>query len=146
MAEMVDKSRRKIAQFLLWAGSIGVISATLFPILRFIIPPKVREAVTNSVVAAAENELNPGSAKIFKFGSEPGILIRLQSGQFRAFSAVCTHLQCTVQYRKDLGHIWCACHNGHYDLNGHVISGPPPRPLPEYKVNIKEGNIYVSKS
>jgi Rieske Fe-S protein len=61
-----------------------------------------------------------------------------------AFTAVCTHLNCTVQYRDDLKEIWCACHNGHFDLNGQVISGPPPRPLKEYRVAIKGEEIFVS--
>ena len=55
--------------------------------------------------------------------------MRTPDGQFRAFSAVCTHLDCTVQYKADTSQIWCACHNGLYDLSGNVVSGPPPRPL-----------------
>jgi Rieske Fe-S protein len=54
-------------------------------------------------------------------------------------------LQCTVQYRDDLHHVWCACHNGHYDLNGKNISGPPPRPLEQYAVNVRGDEIFVSK-
>jgi Rieske Fe-S protein len=57
----------------------------------------------------------------------------------------CTHLQCTVQYRSDTQHIWCACHNGHYDLNGRNIAGPPPKPLEQYLVNIRGDEIVVSK-
>ena len=52
-----------------------------------------------------------------------------RTGNYRALSATCTHLGCIVQYRSDLQEIWCACHNGLYDLNGRNISGPPPRPL-----------------
>jgi cytochrome b6-f complex iron-sulfur subunit len=51
-----------------------------------------------------------------------------------------------VQYRPDLSHIWCACHNGHYDLNGINIAGPPPRPLDPYAVNVRGDQIVVSKS
>jgi len=78
-------------------------------------------------------------------GVQPGILIRTPSGEFRAFSAICTHLQCTVQYREDLRHIWCACHNGHYDLNGKNIASPPPRLLEQYTVNIRGDEVVVSK-
>ncbi|MBI2884427.1 MAG: Rieske 2Fe-2S domain-containing protein, partial [Candidatus Methylomirabilis oxyfera] len=63
----------------------------------------------------------------------------------RAFSAVCTHLQCTVQYREDRQDIWCACHNGVYDLNGKNISGPPPRPLEALKLNVRGDQIIVMK-
>ena len=67
------------------------------------------------------------------------------TGDVRAFSAVCTHLACTVQYRPDFQHIWCACHNGHYDLQGKNIAGPPPRPLDAYKVDIAGDEVYVTK-
>jgi len=93
------------------------------------------------------NSVAPNSGQIFKFGNEPGILIRTPSpsGELRAFSAVCTHLACTVQYRDDLEQIWCACHNGHYDLNGINIAGPPPRPLPRYDLRVLAGGIHVAK-
>jgi Rieske Fe-S protein len=45
-----------------------------------------------------------------------------------------------------LGVIWCACHNGKYDLNGKNISGPPPRPLTEYNVIEKGKEVYISKT
>ena len=86
-----------------------------------------------------------GSGRIFRFGNKPGILIRTPSGELRAFTAICTHLGCTVQYRQDLQHIWCACHNGHYDLDGVNIAGPPPRPLERYAIRIGGTRIHVSR-
>jgi Rieske Fe-S protein len=50
-----------------------------------------------------------------------------------------------VQYRDEKQEIWCACHNGVYDLNGKNVSGPPPRPLEEYKVNVKGDQLVVSR-
>ena len=58
------------------------------------------------------------------FGSKPGILVLTDSGELKACSATCTHLDCIVQYRPDLKHIWCACHNGHYTVEGKNISAP----------------------
>jgi Rieske Fe-S protein len=102
------------------------------------------------VVAAKVGDLKPNEGKIFKFGNAPGILVLKPGGDpasalsYAAFTAVCTHLNCTVQYRDDLKEIWCACHNGHFDLNGKVISGPPPEALREYRVAIKGDEILVS--
>ncbi len=137
--------RRKLVGLLLGGGLITTLGSILVPIVNFVIPPKVREAVQNSVVAAKVGELPPNSGKVFRFGSKPGILVHKTTGEYVAFSAICTHLQCTVQYRKDFKHIWCACHNGHFDLTGKNIAGPPPRPLEAYKVDIRGEDIVVSK-
>jgi len=97
-------------------------------------------------VGAREGELKPNTGKIFRFGSQPGLLVRNEQGEYKAFSATCTHLNCTVQYKEDTKQIWCACHNGLYDLSGHNVSGPPPKPLEEYAVNVADGEIVVSRS
>lgn len=139
-----NKSRRNFLGYLLDAGLVGFISSVAYPVFKYLIPPKSSEPVTSSVIAGKVGELKPNSGKIFRFGDKPGILINTPNGELRAFSAVCTHLGCTVQYRNDLQQIWCACHNGHYNLRGINISGPPPRPLTPYLVNIKGDQIYAS--
>jgi Rieske Fe-S protein len=73
------------------------------------------------------------------------LLVRTADGEYRAMSAICTHLNCTVQYRSDVREVWCACHNGFYDLNGRNVAGPPPRPLESYDVHIKGDEIFVSR-
>jgi cytochrome b6-f complex iron-sulfur subunit len=135
-------------QWLNWflGTSVGLfLVAVLYPVSRYLLPPQVEESAARLVrLAVTPQEVKPNSGQIFKFGSRPGILIRTASGELRAFSAVCTHLACIVQYRPDLGHIWCACHNGHFDLNGKNVAGPPPRPLERYVVKVQEERIVVS--
>jgi cytochrome b6-f complex iron-sulfur subunit len=138
-------SRRTALNWLLGTSLGATVAAALYPVFRFVIPPHVAEAPVNRVLAGKLSELADNSGKIFRFGSKPGILIRTPTGDVRAFSAVCTHLACTVQYRPDFQHIWCACHNGQYDLQGKNISGPPPRPLEAYKVDIAGDDVYVTK-
>ena len=137
--------RRTVLNYLLGTSAGATIAAIIYPIVQFLIPPTVSEAAQSNVVAGTASELRPGSGKIFKFGSQPGLLLRTPTGDVRAFSAVCSHLNCTVQYRPDLEHIWCACHDGHYDINGTNIAGPPPRPLEQYVVNFRGDEIVVSK-
>jgi len=138
--------RRRFLDILLGSGIVATLASILYPIIEFMIPPKVTEAPQNSVIAGKVGELKPNSGKIFKFGSAPGILIYTATGEYRAFSATCTHLDCTVQYRSDAKQIWCACHNGQYDLTGKNIGGPPPRPLEVYTVNLRGEDIVVSKA
>jgi Rieske Fe-S protein len=141
----VQPGRRWI-NLLLGSGVVASIISFIYPALRYIIPPPVAESISSSVVAAKVGELKDNSGKVFRFGSEPAILIHMAGGQYRAFNAVCTHLSCTVQYRSDLGMIWCPCHNGMYNLNGRNVSGPPPRPLQEYGVHIQGDDIVVSRN
>jgi cytochrome b6-f complex iron-sulfur subunit len=114
-------------------------------VLRYLVPPAVADLGGDEIVAAKLNELKPNSGKIFRFGNRPGLLIRTASGEYRAMSATCTHLSCTVQYRDDLRQVWCACHNGKYDLNGRNISGPPPRPLEGFEVQVRGDEIFVRR-
>ncbi len=140
-------TRRSVLSGLLGGSLAGLFGILAYPILRFVMPPPSGDEETSSVVAAKARDLPPGTGKIFRFGSRPAIVVRTQGGELRAFSAVCTHLQCTVQYREDLQHIWCACHNGHFDpVSGKNIGGPPPRPLEAYAVNVRGEKVVVSRS
>jgi cytochrome b6-f complex iron-sulfur subunit len=137
---------RTLTTWLLSTSVGGLIIAVLYPAGRYIVPPASAESATASVTLSIRPEdVAPNTGRIFKFGSRPGILIRTASGELRAFSATCTHLGCIVQYRDDIQNIWCACHNGHFDLHGHNVSGPPPAPLEAYDVNVRGDQIVVSR-
>jgi Rieske Fe-S protein len=144
-----DKSTepgRRWVNFLLGGGLLASVVSFIYPAMRYMIPPPVAESTNRSVVAAKVQELKQNTGKIFKFGSKPALLVRNADGTFRAFSAVCTHLNCTVQYREDLHQIWCACHNGLYDLGGRNVSGPPPRPLEVFEVHVQGDDVVVTKN
>jgi cytochrome b6-f complex iron-sulfur subunit len=138
--------RRDFLDLLLKLAGATLGAFVLYPVVRYLVPPRIPEATTRRVVAAKKGELAPGSFKTFAFGGQPGILIHGSDGVYRALSAVCTHLGCTVQYRKDENSIWCACHNGRYDLDGRNVSGPPPRPLERYVVHEEGDDIVVEKA
>lgn len=137
--------RRRFVEVLLGGGFLATAAAFAYPVLRYLVPPKVSDLGTDSVVAGKVGELKPNSGKIFRFGSRPGLLIRTAGGDYRAMSATCTHLSCTVQYRDDLREVWCACHNGKYNLDGRNISGPPPRPLEAFDVQVRGEEIFVRR-
>jgi len=140
----VSSGRRRFVQAVLGTGLVGSIVAFLYPVLRYLMPVVQEESMT-AVTAAKVSELKLNSGRIFKFGNRPGLLIRTSAGAWKAFLAVCPHLNCTVQYREETQQIWCACHNGTFDLNGQVISGPPPRPLEEFQVNVRGDDAVVSR-
>jgi Rieske Fe-S protein len=87
-------------------------------------------------------EVAPGSAVKFKDSGNPAVLVHLQSGDFVAYSAVCTHQQCTVAYKN--GQLACPCHGSVFDPanNGQVVSPPANRPLPEIPVEVRGGKVF----
>lgn len=139
-------SRRGFLDTLLGAGLTAFLGAVFYPVVRYMIPPRDAGASVSSVSLGSLDDFPPDSGKIFRFGNKPGLLVRSPSGELKAFEATCTHLDCIVQYRRDLGLIWCACHNGRYDLNGTNIGGPPPRPLTGLKIDVREGQVFVSRA
>ena len=140
--------RRSLLNWFLGTSAAALLVSALYPVVRFLIPPKAEESSAASVTLDLKaGEVKPNTGRIVKFGKQPAILLRTPAGELRAFSAICTHLACIVQYREDLQHIWCACHNGHYDPgSGRNIAGPPPRPLATYVVSVRGEKIVVSRS
>lgn len=138
-------NRRNFIDIFLGGSLAGSILTFLYPVIRYVIPTKQAEAIIKKITAAKVGELAPNTYKIFKFGATPGILINTQDGELKAFTAICTHLTCTVIYESDTESLFCPCHNGRFDLNGNVISGPPPSPLESYSVEISGDDIVISK-
>jgi len=138
-----NKKRRDFLNILLGTGFIAWLGSLLFPVFKYLEPPEVEEVKVSNVNVGSVDAMEKDSGKIIKFGNKPVIVIRKLSGDYLAFSATCTHLDCIVQYRKDFGQIYCACHNGKYDLNGRNVSGPPPAPLTKFGVTIKNNEVIV---
>ncbi len=139
------QSKRDFLKYLLGGSVLAWLGSVLYPIVAYLRPPEQPEVEVSSVKVGKLETLAKESGTIVRFGNKPVIVVRTAGGDVRAFSATCTHLDCTVQYRKDMGLLWCACHNGHYDLNGRNIAGPPPRPLDDYRVIIQGDEVLVSK-
>ena len=92
--------------------------------------------------------LSAVSGKTYAYFNHPtfgsSILVNY-NGTWKAFSAICTHAGCTVNYTSS--ELYCPCHRGYFSaVNGSVLGGPPPRPIPEYGIQIVNGNIYVGNS
>ncbi|MGE5806351.1 MAG: ubiquinol-cytochrome c reductase iron-sulfur subunit [Ignavibacteria bacterium] len=145
MKQTSGQNRRDFLKYILSGGISALAASILYPIIAYLKPPAQREVEVSSVKAGKLKDFENDTGKILKFGSKPIIVVHTAKGDLKAFSAVCTHLDCTVQYRKDMGVIWCACHNGKYDLTGRNISGPPPRALEEYRVVVQQDEIFISK-
>ncbi|MGC9271497.1 Rieske 2Fe-2S domain-containing protein [Acidiphilium sp.] len=85
----------------------------------------------------------------FNFPTEesPAVVFRLPNGQLAAFSTICTHMGCPVQYEASDQLFKCPCHQSHFSatMSGAVVAGPAPRPLPKISVDVDhDGNIYAT--
>ncbi len=124
------------------ATALGVSAG--YPVLRFL-QPSSRHSVSIAEAGPAADFPN-GTSKAVLLGERAAIVIRLANGEFRAFIALCTHLQCVVAFAPERNRIECRCHKGVYSVDGENISGPPPRPLTPLKVAIVEGVVVVSEA
>jgi cytochrome b6-f complex iron-sulfur subunit len=128
---------------------LGIVVAVLgstaagflvYPLLRFFAPPaRGNKANTLSV---KKSDIRLGEAREILFNNKPVIIINRYEKGLVAFSKVCTHLGCLVEYDKGLRKITCPCHAGTFDLDGNVLSGPPPRPLAVIPLRV-EGDFVI---
>jgi Rieske Fe-S protein len=90
---------------------------------------------------AQTSDIPTGGGKVF--GDQKIVITQPSSGQFKAFSAICTHEGCTVGSVSN-GTINCPCHGSKYDINdGSVKNGPATQPLPEQKISVSGANITL---
>ena len=116
-----------------WAG--WVTQGILFPAL----------STQAGQVRLALAELPAGAVKAITYGGKPAIVMRDKEG-VTAFSLICTHLGCTVQWQEGKQQFYCPCHDGVYDRNGDVLSGPPPMPLEQLQAKIVGDEVVVGEA
>ena len=121
-------------------GTVSVASFA-YPLIRYLAPPGSAAADKKAVIPKLE--IPSGSSKVVLYNDKPVIIINRPGKGFIALSKVCTHLGCLVEYEKDKNRLICPCHAGTYDLEGNVLSGPPPRPLPKIALKVEGDQIII---
>jgi cytochrome b6-f complex iron-sulfur subunit len=138
-------TRRSFLDFLLGASGVAWCGSILYPVIRFLKPlprpgPSGPTRLTKEELAKLEKE----HFVIVPVSGKRVLVLQNAAQEILAVDAKCTHEGCTVQYLPGESAIWCACHNGRFDLDGLVVSGPPPRPLPKYAAERQEdGGILI---
>jgi len=85
-------------------------------------------------------KVNGWEKTIISYG---GFVLRKDESQVKVFSNICTHLGCRVSWHPDLQEYVSPCHDGHFDIDGKVTKGPPPRPLDQYETKVENGNLFI---
>lgn len=133
--------RRSFLHSLLTALGITSLASLLYPLVRYLVPPGTAEKPRTLVIAKGDIPL--GQAKEIIFNDVPAIVVNRAGKGLIALSRVCTHLGCLVHYDKENRQLLCPCHAGTFDLEGHVISGPPPKPLPVLPLRVDGETIVI---
>jgi nitrite reductase/ring-hydroxylating ferredoxin subunit len=92
---------------------------------------------------AATSDIPVGGGANFDVDNVKMVVTQPTEGEFKAFSAVCTHQGCIVGTRD--AEIVCDCHDSLFKLeDGAVISGPATSDLPEIAITVKDGKIFTA--
>ncbi|HLY76220.1 MAG TPA: Rieske (2Fe-2S) protein [Planctomycetota bacterium] len=139
--------RRPALARLLKVGAATWVVGLATPAVSYLWPAQREGPESHGVFQAGPlNELPVGGSKLIQAAGKPILLIRLAETEFRAFSAVCTHLGCLVQWRHGEKDVFCPCHGGRFTSEGQVAGGPPPRPLTPYAVAVIGGEVQIRLS
>lgn len=137
-------SRRDFTKFMVltsMAFAVGQLWITLQNFLR------ARRGELPLQKIANVDEVTVGNPVSFAYPDphDSCLLLRTGAETFTAFSQKCTHLSCAVAPQPEKNCFFCPCHEGSFDLStGAPIAGPPRRPLPRIKLEVRGGAIYAS--
>ena len=87
-------------------------------------------------------ELPAGRRVVVQYQRLPVEVIRTEDG-VQARSLACTHMGCTVRWDEAEQLYVCPCHDGRFDVDGKVVSGPPPSSLPSVPVSVSDSVVTI---
>jgi len=136
-------ARRTLLDLVLAAGGALWALGMAVPAALYLWPARTAGPASSVVEAGPPGEIPENGSKMLHARGKPIILIRIGAEEFRAFSAICTHLGCIVHWDEVKKQIICPCHAGVFAADGTVVSGPPPAPLAEFRVMVIGGRVRV---
>ncbi len=145
MKQTNNTARRNFLTQVLTGWVVLSFLPALYGIVRYLMPSVVRDKLISNLDIGKMDDIPVDGAKIVRMDKKAIAVVRTGEGQVRAFSAVCTHLGCIVQYVPDKRVFHCNCHGSEFDLTGKNISGPAPAPLQPYRTELKGTDILISQ-
>lgn len=148
--------RRGFLSLLTWAIGGLMTLAFAVPGVGYLLGPALRRSTEEAWIAlGTASKVELGTPTLFKATvqrqtgwivneEQLTVFVVTEDGRdFVALSNICTHLGCRVRWVADQGKFFCPCHNGVFDKDGNVLSGPPPRRLDRYDVKVENGQIFI---
>jgi len=156
MADSPHIDRRQFVNVVLaFLGTIMGVMVGL-PAIGYMISPATKVQKKDDWIPVGPLEKYPvGTPTLFSFNrttvngwektvnSFGAFVVRSSPDQLKVFSNVCTHLSCRVNWNEGVKEYICPCHDGHFDAEGRVTAGPPPKPLREYETKVENGNVFI---
>ena len=139
-----EPARRKAMKWLirgflsLWGAGAAAVG------IAFMKAPDPEERPSEGRVSCGSlSTLAVGEARFIRHGTDPLLVVRASETEAQAYSAICTHMRCVLNWDMQSAAFLCPCHSGAFDRNGNVITGPPNRPLPRYNAEVRSDEIIV---
>ena len=156
MAGSGSISRREFITLTTAAVGTFIAAVVGLPAIAYLIDPALKAGSSNAWIPLGKLEsFEIGKPALATFtrskvnGWEKTVnsygvfVLRRSAAEVLAFSNVCTHLGCRVNWQADKKHYVCPCHDGHFNIDGKVVSGPPPRPLDTYATRVTDGILSI---
>ncbi len=123
------------------AGACAAVAVASGIVTLDYLEPKVLFEPATTFVAGSPLDFSDG---VVRFNQDKKAYVIGAPAGVYALSAVCTHLGCIARFKSDERVIACPCHGSRFDLEGNVVHGPAPRPLPWLDVSEDaSGNLVV---
>jgi menaquinol-cytochrome c reductase iron-sulfur subunit len=160
-AKMEPDEKKQISRRDFMKITIGAIGGLIglgfgIPAIGYILTPALAKGQTQQwIQLGSTSKIELGKPTLFKFKvsrqtgwitneEELSVYILTEDGrEFAAMSNVCTHLGCRIRWITDQNQYVCPCHNGVFDKNGNVVSGPPPRSLDTYQTKVENDQLFI---
>ena len=133
--------RRTVLQGGVQICGLAALGSGGFIVASYLTP--IPEGLGDEDVEIADADLKPGRAVQVLHKGKPVLVVRDADGGLHALSAVCTHLGCLVKWDADQQRILCPCHDAAFTLQGEVLGGPAPEPLPRVPIGVVDGMIRL---
>ena len=138
------KTRRHFLDLLLGASVLGWLVSFAYPIIRYLKPlPQTGPTGPTRLTREEAGKLEEKKFVIVPVSGQRVIVLQAPDQKLFAFSAKCSHEGCTITYQPAQSVLWCPCHDGRFDMNGRVVSGPPPQPLMKYDAHRQPDGVIV---
>ncbi|MFQ5491264.1 MAG: Rieske 2Fe-2S domain-containing protein [Phycisphaerae bacterium] len=143
-AQSTSTGRRRLLDTILSVMGATTVLALLWPAVAYILPARKRGGGSSRTSAGQAGDWEEWVVRKVSVGGKPVAVLRTAKG-FRAYSAICTHLGCIVHWDFSKREFLCPCHAAVFSDTGEVVSGPPPKALPEYAVKVVQDEVIVTE-